>query len=187
MIPADLAPLLTPALVVALMASLAWLALIDLRTFGVSPPAAVATSICMTALHLVSAVPLLISALFALACYSAILLLVRLNPSRLGQGDATLFALIAFAAGPTSLLPIAAGVFAATIVLTTLALLLRRRKPLSAWRRHIVPAAPAAAAAILAATALHSKSLTVAIALLVFIAAIPAAILPTKAMHSPSS
>lgn len=184
---ADLAPLLIPTLVTALMASLAWLALIDLRTFEVSPAAAIATGLCIGALHLASTAPFLVPTLFALVSYGAILVLARLNPSRLGQGDATLFALIAFAAGPTTHLPIVAAVFAATLALTTLSLLLRRRKPLSAWRRHIVPAAPAAAAAILAATALHSESLTAAIALLVFIAAIPVAILPTKAMHSPSS
>ncbi|MCZ8085141.1 MAG: prepilin peptidase [Rhodobacteraceae bacterium] len=171
----------------ALMASLAWLAVIDLRTFEVSPPAAIATGLCMAAMHLTPPTPSLVPTLFALVSYASILLLVRLNPSRLGQGDATLFALIAFATGPTTHLPIAAAVFAVTLALTTLCLLLRRAKPLNAWRRHIVPAAPAAAAAILAATALHTESLTAAIALLVFIAAIPAAILPTKARHSPSS
>jgi hypothetical protein len=34
---------------------------------------------------------------------------------------------------------------------------------------------------------MRTESLTAAIAMLVFIAAIPAAILPTKARHSPSS
>lgn len=180
----NLAHLSEASLLVALLPSLGWLALNDLRTFEVSSFAASATALCIAAVHVTTATPFLIPALFGLASYGAVLLLTQLYPSRLGKGDATLFALIALASGPTALLASALTAFLAALALTTIALLVRRRKPLSAWRRHIVPAAPAAAAAILAVITMRTESLLASIALLVFLVAIPAAILQTNARHT---
>jgi Flp pilus assembly protein protease CpaA len=179
----NLAHLSETSLLVALLASLGWLVLTDLRRFEVSPLAAGTTGLCIAAVQVTTATPVLIPALFGLASYGAVLLLTQLYPSRLGKGDATLFALIALASGPTALLPSALTAFLAALALTTISLLLRRRKPLSAWRRHIVPAAPAAAAAILAVVTMRTESLLASIALLVFLAAIPAAILQANTRH----
>ena len=166
-------------LLIGLLGSLGWLALHDIRRFEISPLASIATALMIAAHHLAEKLPLTWSLLFALSCYAAIRLLILASPTKLGEGDATLFALVAFATGP-SLTRAPIDAFIVALFLSSLTLLLRRRKRLRRWRKHLVPVGPAAAAAILAALGERTHSLPALLALFALLALIPAVIVPAK-------
>lgn len=151
-----------------LIAALLQLALIDIRTFEVSPTAAILACIALTFLLYNEGTSVPVHALFGAASALTVLALTYFYPARLGRGDAILFGIIGLAAGPEGT-PFAAAVCLASLAVTVLAFLSLRGKPLRAWRRHIYPAGPSAAVAatssILTATAPAPSSLAMAISL----------------------
>jgi Flp pilus assembly protein protease CpaA len=133
---------------VLLSTGLVWLAAEDVRRFEISPPAAALTGGGILALQLITATsPLPMLAVAGIAVAIAVII-NRLRPAALGQGDITLFALIGLAAGPAGALA-SAITFGSAGLVTSLVFLRLRRKPLSSWRRHKFPAAPAGCAAII--------------------------------------
>lgn len=152
-----------------LLAALLSLALIDMRSFEVSPAAAILACAALMILLYSKGEAVFVHALFGAACAVTVRTLTHIHPARLGRGDAILFGIIGLAAGPAGT-PLAAAVCLASLAVTVVAFLHWRGKPLRAWRRHIYPAGPAAAAAatvsVLVTSAPSPIQLALAISLL---------------------
>jgi Flp pilus assembly protein protease CpaA len=133
-----------------LLAALLHLAVNDIRTFEVSPTAAILACAALMVLLYNNGASVSVHAVFGAACACTVLALTYIYPARLGRGDAILFGIIGLAAGPEGT-PFAAAVCLASLAVTVVAFLYRRGKPLRAWRRHTYPAGPAAAVAVLVA------------------------------------
>ncbi|MBD1206773.1 MAG: prepilin peptidase [Rhodobacteraceae bacterium] len=167
-----------------LIAALLQLALIDIRTFEVSPTAAILACTALTFLLYNEGTSVPVHALFGAASALTVLALTYFYPARLGRGDAILFGIIGLAAGPEGT-PFAAAVCLASLAVTVLAFLSLRGKPLRAWRRHIYPAGPAAAVAALL-TASPSQILLAPAISLVALAAVIRLLLARRAAKASS-